>query len=77
MKDKIVIKNMKEKIWYTTEISTEFEQNIRIQPTETFDGITVEIKEAGESSYDRRVYLNKASLEVFIAKMREMMEYVN
>jgi hypothetical protein len=67
---------MREKVWYTTEISTEFEQNIRIQPTETFDGITIEFKDINDPTYDRHLYLNKESLEVFIAKMREMMEHV-
>jgi hypothetical protein len=64
------------KIWITTELYTEFGQNIRIQPTETFDGVLLEIKETDASTYDARLYLNAETLEAMIAKLREMMEYV-
>ena len=66
----------KKKIWITTELHTEFEQNIRIQPTETFDGVVLEIKESQSPTYDARLYLNAETLEAMIAKLREMMDYV-
>ena len=66
----------KKKIWITTELYTEFEQNIRIQPTDTFDGVVLEIKESGSPTYDARLYLNAETLEAMIAKLREMMDYV-
>jgi hypothetical protein len=66
----------KKKIWITTELYTEFEQSIRIQPTDTFDGVVLEIKEAQSSTYDARLYLNAETLEAMIAKLREMMDYV-
>lgn len=66
----------KKKIWITTELYTEFEQCIRIQPTDTFDGVVLEIKETHASTYDARLYLNTETLEAMIAKLREMMDYV-
>jgi hypothetical protein len=66
----------KRKIWITTELHTEFEQNIRIQPTPEFDGVVLEIKESNSTTYDLRLYLNVETLEAMIAKLREMMDYV-
>ena len=66
----------KKKIWITTELHTEYQQNIRIQPTETFDGVMLEIKESDSATYDARLYLNAETLEAMIAKLRELMDYV-
>jgi hypothetical protein len=66
----------KGKIWITTEIHTEFQQSIRIQPTESFDGVLLEIKESEYPTYETRLYLNAEILEAMIAKLRDMMEYV-
>ena len=66
----------KRKIWITTELHTEFEQNIRIQPTPEFDGVVLEIKESGLPDYNARLYLNVETMEAMIAKLREMMDYV-
>jgi len=68
---------MKSKVWIKTEITTQSEQDIRIQPTPEFDGIVLEFKESGERDYlNGRLYLNTESLEALIAKLRETMDYV-
>lgn len=65
---------MKNKVWHKVSISTE-EQNVEIYPNETYDGIIVETKELDDKG-SPRMYLNKDEMELFIIKMREMMEYV-
>jgi hypothetical protein len=68
---------MKNKVWIKTEITTHNEQDIRIQPTDTFDGVVLEFKESGDQNYHNgRLYLNTESMEALIAKMRETMDYV-
>jgi len=67
---------MKNKVWIKTEITTHLEQDIRIQPTPEFDGITLEFKDIDDTDYKGRLYLNTESLEALIAKMRETMDYV-
>jgi hypothetical protein len=68
---------MKNKIWHMVKISTE-EQDIEIFPTETFDGIMVEIKELDDKkTKSPRMYLNKDEMELLILKMRQMMDYIN
>lgn len=65
---------MANKVWYTIEIQTE-EQNITISPTTGFDRITVDTAEL-DGNGNPRLYLNRDEMECLIAKMREMMEYV-
>jgi hypothetical protein len=68
---------MKDKIWYSTEISTKYEQNIRIRPNEDTTDILIEIKEAHDAKYENGcLFLDVATMEVLIAKMRETMEYI-
>jgi len=67
---------MKNKVWIKTEITTHAEQDIRIQPTPEFDGITLEFKDIDDTDYKGRLYLNTESLEALIAKLRETMDYV-
>lgn len=68
---------MKDKIWYSTEISTKYEQNIRIRPNEDTTDILIEIKEAHDAKYENGcLFLDAATMEVLIAKMRETMEYI-
>jgi hypothetical protein len=67
---------MKNKVWIKTEITTHLEQDIRIQPTPEFDGITLEFKDIDDTDYKGRLYLNTESLEALIAKLRETMDYV-
>jgi hypothetical protein len=66
---------MKSKLFYTTVISTELEQDIKIQPA---DGNYVELsfKEAGSTEYNRPLIMDEVILEGVIAKMREMMEHI-
>jgi len=66
---------MKNKVWNQTVIATE-EQNVRIYPTEEFDGIIVEIKELDDKTLNGMLYLNKDEMELLILKMVEMMNYV-
>ena len=67
---------MKSKVWIKTEITTHLEQDIRIQPTPEFDGITLEFKDVDDTDYKDRLYLDTKSLEALIAKLRETMDYV-
>lgn len=67
---------MNNKVWHKTTIATE-EQNVEIYPTETFDGIIVETKELDDKTGSPRLYLNKDEMELLIAKMQQMMHYVN
>jgi hypothetical protein len=68
---------MKNKVWIKTEITTDAEQDIRIQPTPEFDGIILEFKESAYEHYHNgQLYLDTESLEALIAKMRETMDYV-
>ena len=67
---------MTKKIWFSTEISTDAEQDIRVQPTPEFDGITIEFKEAGDPLYKgNTLYLDRDTMEILIIKMRETMDY--
>ena len=65
------------KVWITTEITTNAEQDIIIQPTPEFDGIVLEFKESGDEHYrNGRLYLDKDMLNTLVTKMNEMMNYV-
>ena len=67
---------MKAKIWYRTEIATEFEQTVQIQPGANGDSIEIAFKESHEEGYHQKLILNEPVLEAIIAKMREMMEHI-
>ena len=67
---------MAKKLWKTVELSTEFEQDIRISPTPEFDGIEVFFKEAGDSKWGHSLYMDKKTMEALISSLNEMMEYV-
>lgn len=64
------------KAWIKTEISTIAEQDIRIQPTPEFDGIILEFKEHCDDYLNGRLYLTRDLLNTLVAKMNEMMDYV-
>jgi hypothetical protein len=66
---------MKTKIWHKIEIATE-EQNVSVYPTEQYDGIILETKEADDKTGNSRLYLNENEMELLIIRMREMMNYV-
>ena len=67
---------MKKKVLISTEISTDSEQDIRVQPTPEFDGITIEFKEADAPLYKgNTLYLDRDTMEILILKMRETMDY--
>lgn len=65
---------MANKVWYKVVIATE-EQDVTIRPTDQNDGIILETKEA-DGTGSPRLYLNRDEMECLIAKMREMMDYV-
>ena len=66
---------MGNKVWHMVTIATE-EQNVKIYPTDLYDGIIVSTEErSGTSSY-AKLYLNEDEMEMLIIKMTEMMEYV-
>jgi hypothetical protein len=67
---------MAKKLWKTVELSTEFEQDIRISPTPEFDGIEVFFKEAGDFKWGHSLYMDKKTMEALISSLNEMMEYV-
>jgi len=56
-------------------IATE-EQNVEVYPNETFDCIIVETKELDDKTGSPRLYLNEDEMELLIAKMREMIQYI-
>ena len=62
-------------MWITTELFTE-EQTIRVQPTVSFGGITLEFKESGDGVYGRGLYLSKSEMNELIAVMRQIMDHV-
>ena len=66
---------MKNKIWHKITISKE-EQNIEIYPTETFNGIIVELKDLYNKIEPARIYLYENEMELLILKMQEMMKYI-
>jgi len=66
---------MKKKVWHTVLIATSTEQEIRVSPTETYDGIIVETREF-DGTGSPRLYLSPDEMELLILKMRQMMEYV-
>jgi hypothetical protein len=63
-------------IWIKTEIYTQAEQKILIQPTPEFDGITAHIKELDGSEGLGEFYITPEELPIIIKKLQEMMEYV-
>lgn len=65
---------MKNKIWYKVKFDTD-EQVVEIYPTETFDGIILEVKEFDGSNLSR-LYLNQGEMELLVIKMTEMMKYL-
>ena len=66
---------MKKKVWHKVSILTDTEQEIRVSPTETYDGIIVEALEV-DGTGSPRLYLSPDEMELLIIKMRQMMEYV-
>jgi hypothetical protein len=64
------------KVFKTIELSTDFEQNIRIYPTPEFDGIEVEFKEADDKYSSKTLYLDEATLQDFVTTLQEMMNYI-
>jgi hypothetical protein len=63
------------KVFKTVELSTDFEQNIRIYATPEFDGIEVEFKEADDKYSSKTLYLDEATLQDFVTTLQEMMNY--
>jgi len=66
---------MENKVWHKVVIATE-EQNVEVYPNETFNCIIVETKELDDKTGSPRLYLNEDEMELLIAKMREMIQYI-
>ena len=66
---------MGNKVWHMVTIATE-EQNVKIYPTDLYDGIIVSTEERSGTSKYAKLFLNEDEMEMLIIKMREMMEYV-
>lgn len=65
---------MNKKPWISTEIFTQAEQVIKIQPTPEFDGIEVY---TGEMDCPKGpTYITMEELPIIIQKLQEMMDYV-
>ena len=67
---------MKSKLFYTTEISTDLQQVIKIQPSSAEGYIELSFKEAGDENFNRSLIMDEVILEGVIAKLREMMEHI-
>jgi hypothetical protein len=67
---------MTDKVWKSVELSTEFEQDIKITPTPEYDGLEVYFKESGAAGYGYSLYLDRKTMESLIVTLKEMMDYV-
>jgi hypothetical protein len=67
---------MKTKLFYTTVISTDLHQDIKIQPAEAGDCVLFSFKESGDAEFNRPLIMDEVILEGVIAKLREMMEHL-
>ena len=63
-------------LWKKTELSTDFDQDIRITPTPEYDGVELTYKEAGVEKYPPTLYLDRKTMESLIVTLQEMMTYV-
>jgi hypothetical protein len=63
------------KVFKTTTLSLE-EQDITIQPNETYNGVMLSFSECDGSHDSGVLYLNEFELEALITSLREMMNYV-
>ncbi len=68
------MENSKSKVWYRIEISTE-DQNVSIYPEIGHKWINVEATEL-DGSPSKRIMLDRSEMELLVAKMEEMMKYV-
>lgn len=64
------------KVFKTIEISTEFEQDIRIHPTPEWDGIELEFKEVGEQYKFKTLYLDEGTAKELINEISYMLKYI-
>ena len=67
---------MKDKVWKSVELSTEFEQDIKVQPTPEYDGVEVYFKDAGDLKYSPSLYLDRKTMEALSITLNEVMDYV-
>lgn len=64
------------KTWITTEIVTDADQLISIQPTPEFDGIEFFFSEGDKTYQSGTLYINKEELPLIIERLNDMMNYV-
>lgn len=67
---------MANKVFKTVELSTEFDQDIKVYPTLEYDGIELTYKEAGGEKYLPALYLDQKTMSALIVTLQEMMDYV-
>lgn len=64
------------KTFITTEIFTEAEQKILIQPSPGSDGIEIYFSELDGTHKSNSLYICKEELPIIVEKLQEMMNYV-
>lgn len=64
------------KLWKQVELTTENEQNIKIQPTPSMDGVEISYKELSDKGYPGTLYLSRESLEAIYKECVGMFIYL-
>lgn len=63
------------KNWIKTTITTEWEQNINIEPTPGFDGLTIWFSELDGTYKSPTLLISQKDLPLIVEKLQEMMNY--
>lgn len=66
---------MANKVFKTVELSTEFQQDIKVSPTPEYDGIELTYRESGDAKYLPTLYLDQKTMSALIVTLQEMMDY--
>ena len=64
------------KNWIKTTITTEWDQNISIEPAPEFDGLSIQLSELDGSHKSLNLYISPKDLLLIVEKLQEMMDYV-
>lgn len=64
------------KVFKTIEISTEFDQDIRVFPTPQWDGVEIEFKEADEKYKGITLYLDENTAQQLMDEISNMLNYI-
>ena len=63
------------KNWIKMTITTEWEQNINIEPTPEFDGLNIWFSELDGTHKSPTLCISTGDLPIIIEKLQEMMDY--